>query len=202
MWKLIFLLSVSVTIINAPYIIAQPKIDAIRKLSVISSFHLQKVTDSNSISFRIPAPDKPLMLFVFLSPECPLSKNYTLTLNNLFQQYNQQVRFYGCISGSGFSLEEIKAFRSTYKVLFPFVIDENKKFTNYIAATVTPEVMLLNKEGEMVYSGAIDDWVQDVGIHKANVAKHYLQDAIAASLTNKEVPVKKTTAYGCLINDY
>jgi len=60
----------------------------------------------------------------------------------------------------------------------------------------------LNKKGEVVYKGAIDDWVQDLGKQKLTVSKHYLQDAINASLNNKEVTVKRTKAIGCLINDY
>ncbi len=199
MWKLFFFLLI---IADSQCIIAQSASKDELKLSVISSFQLKKVTDSNSIPFHIPAPDKPLLLFIFLSPECPLSKNYTRTFNQLFQQYNGQVQFYGCISGTAFSHDEIESFITTYKVLFPFILDENKKITNYIAATVTPEVALLTKEGKKVYSGAIDDWVQELGKQKMNVSKHYLQDAIAASLDNKEVAVKKTTAYGCLINDY
>jgi hypothetical protein len=43
----------------------------------------------------------------------------------------------------------------------------------------------------MVYKGAIDDWVQDLGKQKLTVSKYYLQDAINASLNNKEVTVKK-----------
>ena len=62
--------------------------------------------------------------------------------------------------------------------------------------------MLLNRSGEMIYSGAIDDWIQELGKQKSKASKHYLQDAIAAGLSNKNIAVKKTIAYGCLINDY
>jgi thiol-disulfide isomerase/thioredoxin len=199
MWKLNFILFSC--IVFSQSIIAQSKNTKLN-LSVISSFELKKITDSNSISFTLPRPAKPLLLFIFLSPECPLSKNYTLTLNQLFNQYGDQVQFYGCVSGSGFSYAEIKSFINTYKVLFPMIVDKNKRLTKYIAATVTPEVMLLNRSGEMIYSGAIDDWIQELGKQKSKASKHYLQDAIAAGLSNKNIAVKKTIAYGCLINDY
>ncbi len=58
------------------------------------------------------------------------------------------------------------------------IIDKNKKLTKYIAATVTPEVMLLNGNGEMIYSGAIDDWIQELGKQKLKASRYYLQDAI------------------------
>lgn len=168
----------------------------------ISSFDVKYVTKNNVQQSKILLSNKKLQLFIFLSPECPLSKNYTSALNKLFQQYGEQVEFFGCISGKGFSYAEIQSFINTYKISFPLFDDESKKFTNYIAATVTPEVMLLNNKGELVYSGAIDNWLQDLGKQKLTVSKHYLQDAISASLNNKPVPIKKTKAYGCLINDY
>ena len=199
MWKLNYILFS--IIIFSQSIIAQSKNTRLN-LSVISSFELKRITDSNSTSFTLPRPHTPLLLFIFLSPECPLSKNYTLTLNQLFNQYNHQVEFYGCVSGSGFSDTEIKSFINTYKVLYPMIVDKDKRLTKYVAARVTPEVMLLNRNGEMMYSGAIDDWIQELGKQKPKASKHYLQDAISACLSNKNVPVKRTMATGCLINDY
>ncbi|MDQ2753344.1 MAG: hypothetical protein M3R72_10020, partial [Bacteroidota bacterium] len=171
-------------------------------LPLVSTFTVKKLTDSGTINFHISNPDRPLLLLIYLSPDCSLSKNYTLTLNKLFQQYGGQVQFYGCIPGSSYKYEEIQSFITTYKMLFPFVIDENKKLTSYVAATVTPEVILVNREGKRIYTGAIDDWAQGWGQQKIIVSKHYLQDAIVASLSNKKIPVKETTAYGCFINDY
>ncbi len=203
MRKVTFLL-VSVVLLSVQPAAAQSKKGSTEKLMLplISTFTVKRLTDTGTVNFHISYPDKPLLLFIYLSPDCPLSKNYTLTLNKLFQQYGGQVEFYGCIGSSSYKEEEIKSFISTYKMLFPFVIDENKKLTRYVAATVTPEVILVNKEGKRIYTGAIDDWAQGWGQQKLIVSKHYLQDAIDASLSNKEIPVKKTTAYGCLINDY
>ena len=168
----------------------------------ISSVQLTRITQNQTTTSRIFLSDKPLQLFIFLSPECPMSKNYTLTLNKLFQQYNKQVEFYGCISGKGFTTSEIQSFISTYKTAFPLFVDADKKITNYFKASVTPEVLLLNNKGALVYSGAIDNWLEDTGKQRVDVTKRYLMDAIAASLSNKTVAVKKTKAYGCLINDY
>ncbi len=203
MRKILFFL-VSVVLLSVQPAAAQSKSKSKEKLTLplISTFTVQKLTDTGTVNFHISNPNKPLLLFIYLSPDCPLSKNYTLTLNKLFQQYGTQVQFYGCVAGTSYKYEEIQSFITTYKMLFPFVIDENKKLTHYVAATVTPEVILVNNKGQRMYTGAIDDWAQGWGQQKLIVSKHYLQDAIAASLSNKEIPVKKTTAYGCFINDY
>jgi thiol-disulfide isomerase/thioredoxin len=196
-----FFLSFS-ALIYSNFLFAQQNSNASFNSSAISSFKLTHATQTKIDTTNITLSKKPLQLFIFLSPECPLSKNYTLTLNKLFQQYNNQVEFYGCVSGKGFNIDEIQSFINTYKIPFPLFIDESKKLTNYLTATITPEVILLNNQGEIIYCGAIDDWMEGLGKQKINVSKHYLQDAITSSLNNKEVVVKKTKAYGCLINDY
>ena len=200
MWFKLFLLIIFLSSVHR--LSAQQTNDSVLNFSTITSFQVTHIAQNETTATKFFLSGKPLQLFIFLSPECPLSKNYTVTLNKLFQQYNKEVEFYGCISGKGFSTAEIGSFINTYKIAFPLFVDETKKFTNYITATVTPEVILLNNKGQIVYKGAIDDWVQDLGKQKLTVSKYYLQDAINASLSNKEVTVKRTKAYGCLINDY
>ena len=81
MWKFNLILVSVLIIIQSQYISAQTK------FSALSTFELKKVTENDPVSFHVTPSEKPLMLFIFLSPECPLSKNYTLTLNNLFCRF-------------------------------------------------------------------------------------------------------------------
>jgi hypothetical protein len=55
---------------------------------------------------------------------------------------------------------------ANYKLEIPVWIDLKKELSNYLQATVTPEVVLLNKKGELIYRGAIDDWVEKLGQKK------------------------------------
>ena len=143
-----------------------------------------------------------LTAVVFLSPECPLCKNYSLTLNQLKKKHGNEVRFYGVVPGKTYSQEEIRQFADEYKLSFPVLIDREKEYTNRVQATVTPEVVVFRQSGEVVYRGAIDDWVQALGKKKAQPEQHYLEEAIVRYLQKKEVVVKKTTPIGCLINEF
>ena len=146
--------------------------------------------------------NKPLLLFIFLSPECPLCQNYTKPLNQLQQKFNQQINMYGIVPGAAYTTKDMAAFQNKYHTVFPILIDAKKKFTHYLQATVTPQVILLDKEGTLIYTGAIDDWVQAQGKKKQQPTQHYLQDAIQQSLQPDVVKIKKTTAFGCKINDH
>jgi thiol-disulfide isomerase/thioredoxin len=144
----------------------------------------------------------PISLLVFLSPECPLCKNYSLVLNTLYQKYNDSIRFYGIVPGRTYSEEEIQRFVDDYKIQFPVYTDLQKKLSNRVNATTTPEVVLLNQAGNIVYRGAIDDWVQALGQKKAKPEQHFLEDAVTQYLQNKPVSIKQTTPIGCLINEF
>lgn len=145
---------------------------------------------------------KKLYAFVFLSPECPLCQNYTVVLNKLSRLFPPgSVQFYGIISGKSYSPGEIADFLKSYRVIFPLLIDRDKKLTAYLSATVTPEVKLIDAKGALIYSGAIDNWAVSLGRQRTVVTENYLQDAIAERLKGDPVKVAHTQPVGCLIND-
>jgi len=78
---------------------------------------------------------------------------------------------------------------------FPYVVDANSDVARAFGATRTPECFLFDKDGKLVYWGAIDDNHKDA----KSVDKHYLQDAINAMLAGKPIPVAETKAVGCTI---
>src|SRR5215467_9636145 len=75
-------------------------------------------------------------VFVFLAPDCPLSQNYTLTLNNLEKEFNSDgVSFYGVFSGVGITRAAMDGFVATYHLSFPVILDEDFKIDDFFGAT-------------------------------------------------------------------
>jgi len=75
---------------------------------------------------------------------------------------------------------------------FPYVVDATSDVARAFGATRTPEAFLFDKDGKLVYHGAIDD------SQKADqVEKHFLQDAVEAAVAGKAVPVAETKFVGC-----
>jgi len=75
---------------------------------------------------------------------------------------------------------------------FPYVVDATSDVARAFGATRTPEAFLFDKDGKLVYHGAIDDSKE-----ADQVTKHFLQDAIDAALAGKAVPVAETKFVGC-----
>ena len=174
--------------------------DSAGRLPNFSSFSLKGIGAAKDK--RIDVTTKPLSLFVFLSPECPLCQNYAVILRQLREKFGDQLNCFGIIPGNAYTTKELLAFENKYRTRFQLMVDDKQHLTNYLDASVTPQAILVNDKGMLVYSGAIDDWVVGLG-KKRNVAGiHYVQDAIEQSLQHLPVTVSKTKVFGCKINDY
>lgn len=78
---------------------------------------------------------------------------------------------------------------------FPYVMDATSEVARAFGATRTPEAFLFDKDGMLVYHGAIDDNAKDPD----KVEAHYLRDALEALIAGKEIAMKETKAIGCSI---
>ncbi len=76
-----------------------------------------------------------------------------------------------------------------------YVVDTDSKLADAFGASRTPEVFLFNKDGILVYKGAIDDNPSD----EENVKREHLKEAVNELLAGKEVSVKQSKSVGCTI---
>ncbi len=181
---------------------AQQKNDSVFDAGIIAKIALSDADAGKSFYLNEQRNRERFTLFVFLSPECLVCKNYSPVLNELFQQYSGQVNMYGITPGRTYSSDDIKKFRQEYDISFPLLIDQNKKLTQYLQATVTPQVILLNDDYQLLYKGAIDNRMHALGKQRIKPTTFFLDDALQECLSNKIISVKRTRAVGCIINDY
>ncbi|WP_343673229.1 redoxin domain-containing protein [Chitinophaga sp.] len=144
----------------------------------------------------------PLVAIVWLSPECPLCKNYTKPLNELNRKYAGTVTVVGVFPGHWYTQQDYTAFQKKYKAFFPLLTDKKNKLGKQLHATVTPEVCLLDSTGKVLYQGAIDNWATALGQTKTIPAtEHYLEDAITHAMAGTAIYPAVTKPVGCYIND-
>ena len=187
-FRLSFLLSLAIFPV---FIKAQEKIVSPAKVNSI------KLIDVAGKESRINLSKA--VVLVFLSPECPLCKNYLPGLIKL-QNANKSINFYGIIPGVSYSLKEINELKNEYGINFSLLTDRDKQLSKYLGATTTPEVFLINKMGAITYSGLIDNWATSLGQKRLVITEKYLEQAIKDQLNGKQT-FKKTIPVGCLIND-
>jgi peroxiredoxin len=132
---------------------------------------------------------------------CPYVKLYLDRLKALHQDYASQgvaliaMNPNDAVQFPEDSFAKMKTFVVEQGISFPYLRDETQDVAHTLGATKTPHAFLLNKQGVLVYSGAIDDNAQDA----TAVKTHYLRDAIDRTLKAEPIPQPTTEPIGCSV---
>jgi len=140
-------------------------------------------------------------VFVFLDPDCPLSQNYTLTLQRLNDKYAPSGMAVYAVFPGDMRHAAVDSFRTAYRLTIPVFYDPGQEFVHRYKVTVTPEVLLMDAESRVIYRGAIDNWAIDLGKKRSRITENYLDDAMAAVAVGQPVPLERTEPVGCYIED-
>ncbi|HWI91081.1 MAG TPA: thioredoxin family protein [Flavisolibacter sp.] len=91
------------------------------------------------------------------------------------------------------SYDAMKKYAEAQGYKWYYTVDMNSELADAFGANRTPENFLFNKEGKLIYHGAIDDNPSDGN----NVTRKHLHEAISEMLSGKDVSVKTSRSVGC-----
>lgn len=91
------------------------------------------------------------------------------------------------------SYEAMKKYASAQGYKWYYAVDKNSELADAFGASRTPENFLFNKDGKLIYHGAIDDNPSDGN----SVNRKHLHEAISEMLNGKDVSVKISRSVGC-----
>lgn len=97
--------------------------------------------------------------------------------------------------GDDDSFEKMKEYAGNQGYNWNYLVDNNSTMADAFGANRTPECFLFDKNGKLVYHGAIDDNPSDASA----VTRKHLILAIDAIEEGKEVIVKESRSVGCTI---
>ncbi len=139
--------------------------------------------------------DSKAIVIIFISTQCPVSNDYNSRMEKLYQQYKDLgVAFIGINSNKEETVEEIKEHARKNNLNFIILKDYQNKIADIFKASFTPEVYVLSPKFDLLYHGRIDD-----SRKIKNVTKEDLKNALEEILSEREVSVKETKAFGCTI---
>ncbi|HEY4147547.1 MAG TPA: thioredoxin family protein [Chitinophagaceae bacterium] len=96
---------------------------------------------------------------------------------------------------SGDSYSDMQTYAKEQGYRWYYAMDSDNELADAFGASRTPECYLFNKEGKLVYHGAIDDSPADI----TSVHRTHLKDAIIEMLSDKDISVKESRSVGCSI---
>jgi peroxiredoxin len=140
--------------------------------------------------------DADAVVLVFTCNQCPVAvacEDRIIELQKSYKGKNVQVVAINVNTDPGDKLDKMKERASAKGFNFPYLYDPSQKVARDFGAKVTPDVVLLNKNREVVYMGLIDD----SPLNEAEVKQAHLRDAIDSVLAGKTPEVAETRAKGC-----
>ena len=141
-----------------------------------------------------------LTVYVFLNTECPISQQYTRRLAELHREFSPSgVRFLALFPLRTDTPAVINQFRAYHTLPFAGRPDRLGQMARQFRVHVTPEVVVMQSDGQVRYQGAVDDWYVDLGKHRPEATHAYLHNALVALLNGQPVAEPRTKAVGCLI---
>lgn len=135
---------------------------------------------------------------IFISAVCPVSNAYHDRYQRMASDYKDRgVQFVFVNSNDNETLAEVKEHMRAAEFSFPVYKDWKNVVADKLRASMTPEAFLLNRKGEVIYHGAVDD-----SKNEARVKVEALRDAINATLAGKSASRNELKAFGCTIHRY
>jgi peroxiredoxin len=162
--------------------------------STVENFKLSDINGANK-SFNELKGEKGTIV-VFLSAQCPVVKLYDDRLNAIVADFKTKgINFIGINSNvtEYTKMDWVKS-HAEEKYKFPMLIDKDNIIADKWGASFTPELYLFDKDGKLVYHGAIDN-----DRSGTNIKATYLRDALTEHLGGKAITTNKTKAFGCTI---
>lgn len=132
--------------------------------------------------------------------ECPFVKYHyekQRTMMELSDKYKDKNVIWLAINSTAHqTTEKNKEFADKYKIDYPILEDRTGQTGRAYGAKKTPHMFIIDAEGIIAYSGAIDN--SPLGKNK-NGEINYVDQALAELTAGKPVSISNTEPYGCSV---
>jgi thioredoxin-related protein len=159
-----------------------------------------KDISGKEVSFK-DATKKNGLLVMFSCNTCPVVRKYQSRTNEICKYAaDKQIGVILLNSNegsreSGDSYDDMKDYGKENGYSWSYVVDKNSTMADAFGANRTPECFLFDKDGKLVYHGAIDDNSNGPD----EVTRKHLRIAVDEIMSGKDVSMKVTRSVGCSI---
>ena len=130
-----------------------------------------------------------IVVLEWANRECPVSReaHQKSVMQNTYKKYaDKGVIWLAVDSTDKADAEKNRVHAAVMGLNYPLLHDTDGKVGRGLGAKTTPHMFIIDKQGKLAYSGAIDDQ-----------KKNYVADALEDLLAGRPVATAKTQPYGC-----
>jgi hypothetical protein len=160
-------------------------------------------------AFALFAPKGPASVIFFVATDCPISNWYAPTIQQVCRDY--AARGVDCtlayedvdLGATPAALDAaVRTHLREYRYdAMTAAVDRTRVVAKRAKATITPQVVVVDRAGAIRYRGRIDNAYADLGKPRQHVTSHDLRVSLDALLAGRPVPAPETEALGCYITD-
>ncbi|MEM6916168.1 MAG: hypothetical protein AAF491_06330 [Verrucomicrobiota bacterium] len=145
--------------------------------------------------------DRPIAIaWIFTAVDCPIANGYSPELNRIYDEFSSAgIHFTLVYPEPSLTETQIKAHLAEYDLKFDYFHDRTHQRVSSSGASVTPEVAVYSRSGQLVYRGRIDNRYTEYGDRRNSATETYLRDVLGLLLSGAEVEFSETEPIGCFI---
>lgn len=148
---------------------------------------------------KLPADKKGTVLF-FVSPYCPTANKFTADINRIAETHAAAFAFNVVHSDKELKLTDVLQHTEMNQIKATVLMDAEQKIAKLTGARITPEAVVLNAAGKVLYKGRINDLYLSPTKRQRKATTRDLEDALDAIRDGKPVPTPMHEAMGCKIS--
>lgn len=160
-----------------------------------------KLTDTSGKTVSLSDYKGKVVVLEWFNPGCPVVQMHYKagTSAGLVKEFGSKGVVFLCINSGaagkqGHGTEANANAKKEWKMDQTILLDESGKTGQAYGAKTTPHCFIIDKDGKLVYNGAIDN-----GSGAKAGDKNYVREALNAVLAGKPVATAETKPYGCSV---
>jgi len=140
------------------------------------------------------------IVVIFISTDCPIANYYQPSLSRMAKQFKRDgISFFLVHPDSDLSVKEAEQHAKEYKIAATLVLDKTHAWVKMLKAKRTPEAFMVNRQGDIIYRGRIDNTFVDLGKKRRAGIQYDLKNAVQNVVDGQPIKTAETKAIGCFI---
>ncbi len=160
-------------------------------------------TKGNTHALADAIANEKVVVLEWFNPDCPFVKKHhdkMSTMKDLAAKYRDKGVVWMQINSSHYADADFnKKWAEKWDITTPVLVDQKGKVGMKYRARTTPHMFIINREGILVYDGAIDNHPAASKPKSSDDVVNYVDVALTALLANESIDTPKTKPYGCSV---
>jgi hypothetical protein len=140
-------------------------------------------------------------VWLFITHDCSICNSYAPEIARIANQYAARgVHVNLVYAESGLDLATLNKHARDHNFHGALFYEGGNRLPKAFGISTTPEVVVIDAKGRVVYQGRIDNRYVSIGRERREITTHDLRDALDATLLGRPVATPRTRAIGCVFS--